>query len=443
MSFFYLYKKKLKMYLSLLILYFPVLLISPIRKLIPKFLLNHPIEPFAFILLIIFPILVLFMILPSYKKLKMKYVFKFTIAIILLLIIIFFQFLTIEEKYKISFPIILNIMIPLFLGFFLNCYLYDLNSIEIYRNYLLIFITYLMINIFVWLFYLMKKLPQSSGLNFVRMGGTLAPSVLLGQLILIIFSLFYFIVYDKYRTKKNKKNIFFCILIFLISSYLTGSRSSFWGITIFLFLWLLIFIEKKNKIKFYLFFGYILFLGIIYFSHIKAGRLFNYYSEGRFISIKAGLNYFSQSPLNKKLIGHGFGLVYPYEKWKLEGGRIWNNTFYLGENLSIIHPHNSFLWILIEGGMIFFFIFSYVIFIGLKKIIFNQMYYKQKGILFLIYFSFIITLFVTSGILHTPSFSINYWFLFFLFIRILEENNIISASGKEDILIRPKYYQVL
>jgi hypothetical protein len=216
------------------------------------------------------------------------------------------------------------------------------------KMFALAFVVYLLVNFFVWLIILNTRLPNSPGLSYARMGGTFSEPVTLGYLIATLCPIILFYISTIKNTAVRAIGIPITILVLFSSTIATGTRGGIFILVPYVIGW--IFSKKR--------YGLLITTGIliVLFNPIQrygitVDRFLDLQDEGRTTTRAAGLEYWAGSELTKKVFGYGFGNVYPYNHW-LQQNELSNNVFFLGSDYSIIQPHNTFIWLLIEGGLL-------------------------------------------------------------------------------------------
>lgn len=151
--------------------------------------------------------------------------------------------------------------------------------------------------------------------------------------------------------------LFFSVIVLLVSTFLTGSRG---GVYPALILSLIYFLPTKNAAATMLVvlgavIVLLLFNPVEAFLSGRAGSL----QSGRYATWDAAYAAFLDgSPLDK-LFGYGLGNVFPYQDWytsyytgHIERGLtdgVWNSFSFRG-NTMLVEPHNTYIWLLLEGG---------------------------------------------------------------------------------------------
>lgn len=216
------------------------------------------------------------------------------------------------------------------------------------------FFVYLVVNLAYWWLFLDPLGSPSPGMPFRRMGGSLASVVHLGPLIPAFAGLVFAVPETRVLERIRFRAI--ALVTALIAVIVTGSRT---GIALMGVLLALIVVSGSGRKRWVKFISLIIILTscILVFSGLFPWiRLFdfNLSGGGRLETWLAGLSYWSELSLPKLLFGVGWGEVYPYWNWLASGAPTWDglNTFVLGDQTSLVSPHNSFLWIVLEGGIL-------------------------------------------------------------------------------------------
>lgn len=149
------------------------------------------------------------------------------------------------------------------------------------------------------------------------------------------------------------------VLILLGSTFLTGSRG---GIYPALILSLIYFLPSRNASAIVLFFlgAIIILIALNPIEAFLSGRAGNLQS-GRYATWDAAFMAFCDGSLLNQLFGYGLGNVFPYQDWytSISSGAIvrgytdgtWNSFSFHG-NVMLVEPHNTYIWFLLEGGII-------------------------------------------------------------------------------------------
>ena len=314
------------------------------------------------------------------------------------------------------------ILLIIAVNYFINYLNIDLKKIF---KFWLFFIIFICFDIF-WQFFFTKNLigypSVPAGQDIFRLGG------MMGDELKIAFFIFYFgtIVFSFYFQKnynRNTLNIFFLIFL-LFTIFITGERSNLISMLVFLFL-TLIFIKFNKKI-FLIFFIIILniFLILNFFQKELTSRmLIELPNNFKLLKIEKNKNFFNK---DSQYFSHYSTAYQIYKEHKLFGvglknfrnfcdKEIYKKEVYKGyeDRNCRTHPHNLYLEILSELGLIGFLIFfSFFINVFLKFII---TIFKSKN--YFISLSFFSILIYFIPILPRGSFfnnwnAIIFWFIF-------------------------------
>jgi O-antigen ligase len=390
--------------LIILFVFSSVFFTGPVRSMIPEKIFGDYITSFGFFLYLItlltLPVSpLLFLKKRSYLNIYI-YVSCFLFVIIQLTIDLF------NGDNMSSYPYLITIICPIYIANLINVIIIKKESYLFMKGIVTFFILYLLVNIIYYALFLAPKLNISSGLSYPRMGGTLAPTVLLGYIIMFLFPVFIYI-FEKEILRGNYK-YWISIFLIIIASFLTGSRGSLWFVLLTLSIFL---IKNIKRPKFIIILSIIilLLLSYIFKADINYERFTNTDDHSRTSSWSAGITYWNNSDVQEKVFGYGLGTIYPYQSWIKQGSVSWDNSFFLGDKISVIHPHNSYIWILVEGGIIGLlfliipFILSFKSLISIKNNTLMSFYLILTLIFLLLSGS------LGSGLMHTPSFSILWW----------------------------------
>lgn len=292
---------------------------------------------------------------------------------------------------------------------------------KIYKSYVIIF-SIIIIDVLKEYFSGSNLLGFSS--NYVgRIASFTNDELIIGYIFsfLILFTLIF--IY-----KKNNHFNFFTIMFFLIIiSFFIGERSNFIksSLLILTFIFIHIFYLKVFKIKNLLLITSIIFiLSISFFEITKntyTGKKF-YYSfnndiKEKFYSTKHAAHYIAAYKifLNYPIFGIGIN------NFALESGKkkYENKKF----NPSSTHPHQIYLEIISEVGLLglvyFIFIFFYPIFISLRSIIKNNQVNVISHLLLHLFFIFPI---LPSGSFFGTNYGIPFWFNLSILIYLSKKN---------------------
>ncbi|GEM_PF-4915309 len=216
-----------------------------------------------------------------------------------------------------------------------------------------VFFIYVAAGIAYWWFFLRETLVVSDGLAYARMGTTLIKSVSFGPFIPFMFATYVALSQKISRRADLGLTIAYAAICFS-ATIASGSRLGLWLMLILLAALPFYRLKGRHRTAISLFAPPSFAVGAaLAIPYLMESRFVEFGSGGRTASWVAGVKYWSEQSLHKVIFGSGFGNVYPYASW-LEGGMVqWGggNLFSLGGTTSLVTPHNSYVWMIVEGGI--------------------------------------------------------------------------------------------
>ncbi len=347
----------MELFFSLLIL-LPYIEISKVRSLLTFFFDDFHFIPSIIIILIIImvtllPLLIMRPAKKSSRAVKSYFIRIFCTRLIfdsLVLIRIIFS----TQPISILSQYIWN-AVPFYFALFIVYVIHRLN-LDISRfhiNAIFIFTFYLIVNIIINIViyqfsFGITEFGESSRL--ISPGGG---PVIFGYTIAIMFALLLF-----YKNKITGFKFLVICFIMVIASFFTGSRGSMWPITLLLTIYL---IEDKRKMGIAVLFLLAvsaLYINPVEFLKSNIPRFFNLLDDGRILTLLNSIEIYSRQPLFRILFGTGLGVFFPYQKWYLYRTPGINYFLYDGMTM-LVQPHNSYIYLLLETGIIGVILFFY------------------------------------------------------------------------------------
>ncbi len=363
-----LYKKILILIISLFFL-IPYIEVDKIRSLFTCYLGSYNFIPSVVIIMVIIMLLLLPLVFIGRVNNSLRSAKSYFASI--LWVRLLFDFLVIVriifayQPFDVLFQYIWT-AVPFYFAFFIVYLIhkFNLNIPKIHVSAIYLFTIYLIYNIYVNISrygYIFGSQELGIHTRLISPGGG---PVILGYTIAILFSLFLF--YQN-RIKKPMFNIIFSIM--LIASFFTGSRGGMWP-TVFL---VVIYLADKKKLGIT---GLIivlisfLYINPIEFFNEKLPRFFVLLDQSRISTALDIIEVYSKQSIFHLFFGKGLGMFFPYQQWCLYRTPGINYFIYDGMAL-LVQPHNSYIYLLIETGLLGIILFFYPLYnsIRLKPIV--------------------------------------------------------------------------
>lgn len=279
---------------------------------------------------------------------------------ILMLIRVFFTATPIKMLYQLVW-----VVIPFYFAIYLVSIInrLDLDIERIHSNGLTVFTFYLIFNILVNITrygYSFGNSDPGARSRLISPGGG---PVILGYTIAIMLALLLF-----YQSEFKNGRFVFSFAVMVITSFLTGSRGSMWPVV---FLVILFLVDRRIIIRVGL---VMILIGIFFINPLeflreKLPRFFNLLDVSRLTTASSIFEIFSFQLLFEMFFGKGLGTFFPYQEWLLARmgsyGYVPNVFAYHSFSL-LVQPHNSYIYLLIETGIIGTVLFCYPIFHSIK-----------------------------------------------------------------------------
>lgn len=327
----------------------------------------------------------------------------------------------------------INIFLSQFIRFAIPFY-YAMLVIKIIKMYKLNIINISKTGIFYFSLYIVTNIAINfNKYGFVLFNGTdksrlISPGggpVIFGYTIVIVMS--YLLYYKKYLSKQYNNII---ITILLIGGVLTGSRGAIWPILILTLIYLISYKDlRKTVIAFTLLVSVFIVFNPIDFLGDIIPRILNFSLGGRGNTTINAINVFKEQSLLLMLFGVGLSACFPYQLWSISKSSVSNiisyNTFLYNSQVLLVQPHNTYIYLLIETGILGLTLFLLIIVFSIKII-------KQQNIIGKCYKYITVILifglnYLDSVFMIEPGSAGLWWVL--LFFVIYNENIVFSVSN--------------
>jgi hypothetical protein len=224
----------------------------------------------------------------------------------------------------------------------------NLDLIAILKNFIFLFSCYVAINIVINIVKYGFSFTDIDGLRRVISPG--GGPVIYGYTISIVTALLYYL-------RNNFSNVSLTILTLLlgIGSFMTGSRGSMWSLLIVISIFVVDRKKSKNIILILLLMMIIMILlnpfEIIY-KYVP--RFFQVEDSIRGETIKNSIGIFKNFSIVEQLFGKGLGYVFPFTNWLYMINEFgYSPQFFYFDNFHVlVQPHNLYLYILLEAGIL-------------------------------------------------------------------------------------------
>lgn len=236
------------------------------------------------------------------------------------------------------------------------------------------------IGLFYFLVYLCINIVINVRLYGFAISGTASQSRLLspgGGPVILGYTIVLMTCYLLYlRRAMTRRNALISICILLAGGILSGSRGAVWPMMLFLMIYALT--SRKSNIQV---FGIIV-LGImvVLIDPISlldkiAPRVIDLSGGARADTLSSAMQVYSAQPIFNQLFGTGLSQGFPYQAWLIDSSHFlaYNNFIYNGL-VMLVQPHDSFVYLLLETGLVGVILFI-SIFITFAKLIRQQSAY--------------------------------------------------------------------
>lgn len=408
--------KKIDIYSTLhflvpVIFVIPFLDINIIRKLLKIQIGNVVFDSSITMVLILSVLLFIFSLNRSLIIRNSNYTRIFIAKILLEIVLILGYILSYQYNYYFV-PVFLSIVLPINCAllwlFFTKLYILDVSRITS------IGITYF--SIFCIIVVIYNLIFFGFGVDTARLLSPGGGPVIFGYTIALVFAL-----YCAIKKSSGKKVGYFIPAILIITSLLSGSRGSIWTIIIIVSFYFIksrsiSIIKKITIINIVIIFALLLNEFMYLFPRITM-----FTDNSRLNTLINGIRIFFTSNFIEFFLGRGLTTVFPYQEWLINKTNSSLFSFYnlvLIDNIYIlVQPHNTYLYLLLECGLIGLSIYIYIL-IQLYNGVKTHTYYK------IVFFVFVILNIFDSVLLIEPVVS-TFWLIILMII-----NEISKKKGK-------------
>lgn len=249
------------------------------------------------------------------------------------------------------------IIIPIILASYISIFLSKkkLNKIQFVTHEMDWFIVFVIVLIIFNLFFL----------NVDYNGRLVAPAggpVIFGYTVAI-----YFAVIMHHREMYSARKYLLYKIILTVAAVMSGSRGAVWPVAA---MWIIDFLRyKKITIKRLVFcciaFSLLIFINPIEYVYKMMPRLFVSTSNTRMLSNESIFTLMRNFSFKDIVLGKGLENFFPYQEWV--NGMVIDSSSYVGRSFIvqdgvsfIVQPHNTFIYILVELGIVGLILFSLI-----------------------------------------------------------------------------------
>ncbi len=318
--------------------------------------------------------------------------------------------------------------VPSFLlAVLLNNYVSPREYNNLWRTFVYIFIIFLA---FLLFYYLIKwrTYMVDPMLGFHRLQSPGASSVTLAYTCVLFSTLFLYI-----ENNINSLVWIASLILILIIVVLSGSRLAFWLFIPTLLIILFGGIKKSIYLKSTISIGAVILLALVMPNlQNSLPRFFTWSDDARANMREEGLESWRKENLAGKLLGVGSAMHYPIQRWLSMGGTIEDSTKL--ESYGIVtQPHNTFIYLLVEYGLIGSILFLFPVLLAIYNLVVNFKILPISLAFKLLYslILFIICNMFDSMLIACPGHSVFWWFyLFFIIDRSTTKFIFIDNSNR-------------
>lgn len=292
-----------------------------------------------------------------------------------------------------------------------------LNWGNIIDKYIILFVLYCIATIMIQIYYYDFRFGF-----FIRIsGGSGSGGLLFSYTVTIVFGLL--ILRKKFFPFIIRNVMAFILILF---TFLSGSR----GAIIAVLVEILIYIFTNRKVYQRIIVGMIMTIYILLGEPIKqiyaiAPRLMQLTDNLRFQTLTSTLNVIKEQDILSNLFGNGIGQFFPYQKWlnsinSLYGTVHFKNYIEIKGEIFLIQPHNTYIHLLLESGVIGLCAFCLFLFTLTNKLFKNYSGENKNNIL-IIFGLICMYNFLDSIFSMAPGIASIWWIIIFIIVNYEEE----------------------